>query len=241
MKAPVTRRLLWLLWFAALAGFVAVGVFPLSTRLTRTSGLVLLTVAWVGLIALTWPHRWFRFTLLALTALTGGFLAWPSSRQLDAAALRSDYAASLRRYEGVTYYWGGESTKGIDCSGLIRRGLVDALFLRGLRTADPGLVRRAIGLWWHDSTAEALGTQHRRLTVRLFETPSLNALDHRRLVLGDLAVTRSGIHILAYLGNDQWIEADPMVGRVITVVAPSSDNGWFHGQMKIVRWTVLSD
>jgi len=153
--------------------------------------------------------------------------------------LRSDYISGLQRYNGVTYYWGGESFRGIDCSGLIRRGLIDALFRRGLRTFDAGLVRRAISLWWHDCTASALGEQHRGLTVRLFDTPSVNVLDHSKVLPGDLAVTKSGIHIMAYLGHHHWIEADPGAGRVITVTAPSADNPWFNDPMNIIRWSIL--
>ncbi len=44
---------------------------------------------------------------------------------------------------------------------------------------------------------------------------------------------------MAYLGANTWIEADPGVGRVISVAAPSRDNGWFDGSMKIVRWAIL--
>ena len=46
------------------------------------------------------------------------------------------------------------------------------------------------------------------------------------------------VHILAYLGDRQWIEADPGVHRVITVTVPT-ENGWFHGPMKILRWQIL--
>jgi cell wall-associated NlpC family hydrolase len=171
--------------------------------------------------------------------LGAGFLALPSRAQPSTEFLRRDYLAGLQRYEGVTYYWGGETSRGIDCSGLIRRGLIDALLRRGVRTLDPGLVRRAISLWWHDCTASALGDQHRGLTLRVLDTPSVNALDHSKVLPGDLAVTRNGIHIMAYLGNNRWIEADPGAGRVITVTAPSADNSWFETPMNIVRWSIL--
>ncbi len=44
---------------------------------------------------------------------------------------------------------------------------------------------------------------------------------------------------MAYLGDNRWIEADPGIGRVVIVLVPSSDNGWFRTPMKIVRWNVL--
>lgn len=226
-----------MLWLAALSLFIAVWLFPVSTAATRVAGLVLLAVVWFGLIALVWQRPTFRYWLLGVSALCVIFLALPSQHHVDAAALRSAYVAGLRHYEGVTYYWGGESPKGIDCSGLIRRGLIDAMFGRGLRTLDAGLVRHAIWLWWHDSTAHDFGEGH-GFTTHLFDTPSINALDHSTILPGDLAVTSTGVHIMAYLGDHHWIEADPVIGRVVTVSVPT-ENQWFRSPMKMVRWNVL--
>jgi hypothetical protein len=234
-----TTRVQWLLWFAALGFLIALALFPVSYRVTRLASLGLAFVVWFGFIALLWRQRVLRFALLGLTLLVASFLALPSRTVPPTEILRTDYLAGLQRYEGVSYYWGGETSRGIDCSGLIRRGLIDALFRRGIRTFDSGLVRRAIGLWWHDCTASALGDQHRNLTVRVLDTPSVNVLDHSKILPGDLAVTRSGIHVMAYLGNNRWIEADPGAGSVITVTAPSADNSWFQTPMNIVRWSIL--
>ncbi len=238
MKSIFPTRLLRLLWLAVLSLFVAVWVFPPSTGFTRAAGLVLSAVVWFGLIALVWRYRLFRFSLLGLSALCALFLVWPARRLSHPALLRDAYVAGLRRYEGVNYYWGGESPKGIDCSGLIRRGLIDSLFLRGIRTLDPGLVRLAISLWWHDCTAHSLGEGH-GMTTSLFSTPSINALDHSKLLPGDLAVTSTGVHVMAFLGGNLWIEADPGIRRVVTVSAPATDNIWFKGPMNIVRWNIL--
>jgi hypothetical protein len=46
------------------------------------------------------------------TALRPGLQAWPR----DAAAI----VATLRRFGGVPYLWGGRSPKGFDCSGLVQ-------------------------------------------------------------------------------------------------------------------------
>ena len=229
----------WLLWLAAFGFLVALALFPVSSRMTRVASLVLTFVVWFGLIALLWRRRALRFGLLGITLLLGGFLFMPSRGTPGTDVLRADYLAGLQRYEGVKYYWGGENSRGIDCSGLIRRGLIDALARRGIRTFDAGLVRRAIDLWWHDCTARALGEEQRGVTARLLETPSVNTLDHSKILPGDLAVTANGVHIMAYLGDHRWIEADPGIGRVITVNAPSTDNPWFQSPMNIVRWSVL--
>jgi hypothetical protein len=203
-KQAVSPRLRWLLWFLALALWAAFALFPISNRLTRAGGVALFAGCWGGLIALTWSRRPVRVALLALTVAAAAFLILPARSLPPADLLRADYVAGPRRYDRVTYVWGGESLKGIDCSGLIRRGLVDALFLRGVRSANPGLVRQAIALWWHDCTANDLREGWRGATVHLLDTPSLNTLDHAQVLPGDLAVTRHGIHILAYLGANEY-------------------------------------
>jgi len=113
------------------------------------------------------------------------------------------------------------------------------LFLRGLRNLSPDLVRRSIWLWWHDTTAKEIGQLHAGQTVHLLDAASINALDDARLLPGDLAVTRDGVHIMAYIGEHTWIEADPGVGRVIRVKTPANDNGWFDVPVRIVRWGIL--
>jgi hypothetical protein len=240
MKKPPLARLPRLIWVTAFLLFIAVWLFPESRRLTRMMGVGLFFVVWFGLIGLCWRWRGARFGLLAVTVLCGGFLLLPARPLPAVDALRRDYIAGLRRYDGVTYFWGGESPKGIDCSGLIRRGLIDAMFLRGLRTFDAGLVRRSIVLWWNDCTAQVLGETLDGATVYLRETPSINVLDHTTVLPGDLAVTTSGLHIMAYLGDHVWIEADPGLGRVVSLTAPVKDNLWFQGPMRLVRWRILA-
>ncbi len=238
MNGTEPTRLLRLLWLAALVLFVAVALYPASHGFTRAGGLALFFVVWFGLIFLCWHHRTLRFSLIGVTLLSAGFLALPAHSHPATDSLRTDYVAGLRRYDGVTYYWGGESPKGIDCSGLIRRGLTDSLFIRGISTLDAGLVRHAISLWWHDCTARDFGEGH-GYTTRLFSAPSINVLDQSKILPGDLAVTSNGVHIMAFLGDSHWIEADPGIGRVVTVSVPSKDNLWFHGPMNIVRWNIF--
>jgi hypothetical protein len=68
---------------------------------------------------------------------------------------------------------------------------------------------------------------------------NLNALDHTQVQVGDMAIAGGGAHILAYLGERQWIQADPSAGKVIVETAPSK-NGWFKGPVRIVRWECLA-
>lgn len=91
----------------------------------------------------------------------------------------------------------------------MRRALIDALAGHGIRTLNPGLVRTGFALWWRDRSAADLGRGRHARTRPVLRTPSLNALDHARILPGDLAVTADGTHVLAYLGDHVRIEADP--------------------------------
>jgi hypothetical protein len=238
VKNKLSSRLSLIASLLAVAVFVALIFSPVSTRLTRAVGLLAVFIIWRGVIGLVWRWRTLRMAALGLTGICASFLLLPE-RGVPAADRRGDYTAALRQYDRVRYHWGGESRTGIDCSGLVRRGLIDAMAWRGLRTANGGLVRRALVHWWNDTSADALGSGHAGLTIPLFNAESINTLDQSRLEPGDLAVTTNGVHIMAFLGGNEWIEADPGIGRVISVAVPA-DNRWFKTEMRLVRWRVLA-
>lgn len=241
MKLVLSRRLSLLLWLLIPTTALALYFIPLSNRFTKICTLLVAAVAWRGLFALTWPHRRLRWLLPVLTLLTAVFLLLPARWKAQPEDLRAGYTDALRDYDGVPYFWGGESRRGIDCSGLIRCGLMNALFRNGLNTADPGLIRQSLSHWWNDTSADALGKQHRGLTKLLFQVRSINEMDHARLLPGDLAVTTNGVHILAYLGNGEWVQASPGAGRVVSSKVPVSNDGWFSQPVNVLRWEVLQD
>lgn len=238
MKPP-SRRLLWLIWLLPVSLWLLNALLPLSNDLTRAAGIALSAVIFIGLLLLCWRVCLIRYALFVFAVLCSLVAILPGRSKVDVVALRASCGCALQRYLGVAYSWGGESFKGIDCSGLVRRGLVDGCFVEGVRTLNPGLVRQAFYVWWHDCTANQLGEGYLRMTRPLFQTSSINALNPARLLPGDLAVTRGGAHILAYLGDNNWIEADPTEGRVIQVKVPSA-NPWFDFPVTIVRWQILN-
>ncbi len=223
--------LLWPLTFA-------VWWYPIKTPETRACFLLGLLGLWAGALLLFWSRRGVRWSLFGLAAFAGALTLLPG-RDVDAGRERQAYARGLLTYRDAPYVWGGESPRGIDCSGLIRCGLIDADLKDGVRTLNPRLVRQGLSLWWNDCTANDLKNEWHGQTRFLFAAPSLNALDYGRLEPGDFAVTDSGVHTLAYLGNQTWIEAEPngkWGDKVITVHAPSPDNSWFRLPMHLMRW-----
>ncbi len=63
------------------------------------------------------------------------------------------YVGNLKRYQGTRYLWGGENFIGIDCSGLIRRAIMDSYRDYGIRTLNGKLLRELLYLWWYDTSA----------------------------------------------------------------------------------------
>jgi NlpC/P60 family protein len=235
-KRGLIDKLRWR-WFALWPISIALAVYPVSNRILRSAFLFCILLLIIGLLGFFWRVKWLRFTTLALVAFAIVCFVIPGN-PIDNDSLRRAYTRSLKRYEGSRYVWGGENSLGIDCSGLVRAGLINAEFSEAFRKRNPALLRTSASLWWHDCSAGALGEGYRELTFPLFDAQAINQIDSTRLQPGDLAVTEDGIHVLAYLGNKTWIEADPFPQRVITVSVPTT-NEWFDTPVKLVRWRQL--
>jgi cell wall-associated NlpC family hydrolase len=120
----------------------------------------------------------------------------------------------LKDYDGVRYVYGGENHRGVDCSGLVRAAMVRALIDRGFGSLNSEMLRSAFTLWWRDTNAIQLGKGANGLTLPISDGSPMPMRAAQNLRPGDLAVTTSGSHVLAYLGDQRWIEADPDVARV---------------------------
>jgi len=166
------------------------------------------------------------------------YLIFPG-RNYDTEKLRKAYVDTLMNYEGTRYVWGGENKLGIDCSGLVRQGLIYANIKIGILEINPDLIREGILLWWYDCSAKALLDGYRQKTRLLASAQSINELDHSILLLGDIAVTSDGIHVLAFVGDSTWIEADPYEKKTIKVRVPVKNNFWFKVPIHILRWCQL--
>lgn len=211
--------------------------YPVRTGLTRTSLLLTCAALLLGATALLWKHRWLRWLPAALPTAVALFLLLPG-RPADPAALQSQYVRTLRSYAGTPYVWGGENWRGVDCSGLLRSAMVDAQFKQSLLIANPVLARQALWLWWHDANAYDMGQGYAGLTRQLAPATRLRDTATLPLSPGDFAVTADGSHVLAYLGDNHWIDADPYDMRV-EEVAPGSS--WWGIKVIPCRWRSLTE
>ncbi|MDX1680323.1 MAG: NlpC/P60 family protein [Akkermansiaceae bacterium] len=239
LSDPKTRkRLLLIFTLGAIAGVFVIPLNPVNSKIFKLAFLGSLGVAWFGLLLLLWHRKPHRITVLVVPLLLALPFLLPG-REMDADELRQDYVRRMSALEGAEYYWGGESSRGIDCSGLPRRALRDALLAYGIRHFNGRATRAYLEQWWFDASAVALAKGHRDYTNPVGVGGTIQEMSYDPLVPGDLAVTENGIHVLAYVGAGKWIQADPGVGAVVTLDGRSADNGWFRTPVRVYRWRVL--
>jgi hypothetical protein len=236
--SPANLRLIRICTLGALAGIAVFCLNPVNSSMMKIGFLASIAFAWAGMAFLLWKRRTLRRLLLILPLIPMVALILPG-REIDGTELRADYLERMSSLEETRYVWGGESRRGIDCSGLPRKALRDALLAYGLRNGNGSAIRGYVEQWWYDASARALGEGYRGYTVALKMRGSLRDLDLRSLVPGDLAVTADGLHILAYIGDENWIQADPGLGRVATLNCRTSNNIWFSTPVTLHRWTIL--
>ncbi len=233
------RRYYWGVWGALAIALALLLAFPMRSTLIRLATLALCSLLGLGLLALTWKTKRIRYSLLALCLAGAVFVSLPYSPKRDIEALRGIYVSKLKSYDGTRYVWGGENHLGIDCSGLVRIGLADALFEYGLRRMDPSAIRSGFYLWWHDSNAVDLGKAASLHTILLGDGSLTKLSAGRNQLAGDLAVTQAGSHVLVYLGGDLWIEAEPSVGATHIFDLKGKFSYLADQEVRFVRWTYL--
>lgn len=161
-----------------------------------------------------------------------------SSTKIDREQLSKTYVSNLNEYKDIQYVWGGESKRGVDCSGLMRMALVDALVSSGLQQRNLYLLCLAAEYWLNDLSAKAILNEYDKKTSALFSAKSINDVDHSKLKIGDMAVTTNGVHVLAYIGSQLWIQADPTRHKV-TLDHKDNKAPWLGTKVTLVRWTIL--
>ncbi len=227
-----------LVFISGLTGLIAMAVWPYHDGALRYGLPLSLVAVWSAGLWFVRKQRLPRTLLLVVPALLVVPFCLPE-KPLDTARLHICYIAALHKLEGTPYLWGGESRSGIDCSGLPRRALRDALLETGLRTGNGAAFREWARQWWFDTSAMALGNNYRGFTRPLGIVGKLRDLDSANLAPGDLAVTSDGRHVIVFFGNGEWIQADPGPWKV-SIGNPAKDaNPWFSSHVRMHRWMML--
>jgi len=238
-KEAMWNRLILILTLGATAGIFVIPLNPVNSKILKLACLGCMIGTWIGLTILGWKRKPLRIAALILPFMGLIPFILPSG-DIDPEELRQDYVRRMNEFEGTKYFWGGESSRGIDCSGLPRRAFRDALLAYGIKHFNGRAFRAYIEQWWFDASAKALGEGYRSYTSPIGTSGTIQKMDYTSLVPGDLAVTTSGVHILAYAGDGQWIQADPDIGAVATLDGRADDNGWFGTPVTTHRWQLLA-
>lgn len=234
----MTRKFHRLVFVLGLTGLVALAAWPFHSGVLRYGLPFFFLATWAAGLGFIWRRKIARVAVLALPFLLAIPFLLPEKR-LDPATLRDRYVAAMQRMEGTPYFWGGESRWGIDCSGLPRRALRDALWEMGWETGNGAAFREWARQWWCDTSAKALGENYRGFTRPLGVSGKLRELDFRHLAPGDLAITADGRHVMVFLRDGKWIQADPGPFRV-TIGRPGVDaNPWFDARVTLHRWALM--
>ncbi|MEC5128052.1 NlpC/P60 family protein [Verrucomicrobiales bacterium BCK34] len=197
------------------------------------------TGTFAALFFITKKDKAVRTALLITLTLTLIPFLLPS-REIDSRKIKKDYLDGLVALNNVPYYWGGESSRGIDCSGLPRKALREALFWNGLKSGNGMPIRAALYQWWNDASARAISEGYRNYATKLETEGSIVEMSYDELEPGDLAVSNGGVHVLVYLGDKQWIQAAPEVGYVAIFDGRKDDNRWLKVAVTTHRWNVFN-
>ena len=130
-------------YFCSVALLVALILYPVRSGPVRLLMVGSLVVVVVG--ACFWiRNRQARAVAFCLVLLASLAMAVLPGRAAHQAQLQAQYVQALRSYEGDNYVWGGENSRGVDCSGIVRAAWIDAQVHLGIKTANPRLMRSAL-------------------------------------------------------------------------------------------------
>ena len=221
------------LGFSTLFLFIACWFYPVNSFLARSTLITVFFLFWFSPYISGVRNK--KFILIhGLATILLILFPYLLINKGNKAQIKTLYLKNLQSFEGVAYYWGGENIIGIDCSGLPRKSLMNACFYT--RNFE-----NAFELWWYDSSAKALKENYRNYTEKVISFSSLRHVDYSKIQEGDMAVTVDGAHVIVYLGNKRWIQADPMQGRVVIEDPESTKSSWFDVKVGIVRWKALTN
>ncbi len=239
------RVILWALGGLLIMSVLAVRFIPMFAEVRMLVVVTILFALFSGLYFLGRLIARRRIVLVPVVLIVALLvLVWPviGSGPVDVDSLRNEYQRQLGGFVGAPYVWGGETRWGVDCSGLARTALWQAMLREGMRTGNPRLLGRTLwGFWWRDVSASDLSDSRFGYTRVIGSAKKLAGYDTSKLKVGDIAVAGRG-HVLVYYGGGQWIEASPSDWLVVVNHAPAdSKRGFFNTSVQFVRWWILDD
>ena len=234
----------WIMGILLLACGIGVRISPMTGHVRVMLAVTLLFSAFTGFVflfsaigkrpAIVWPTVFFLVLFVVWDVL--------GSKPPDANALREVYYKRLHAFIGTPFAPGGETNVGIDCSGLARTALWQAMGREGIKEANPRLLGEKLwSFWWHDVSAGDIDEDKYGYTRVIGHASKLAGYDTSLLEIGDMAVA-SGTHVMVYYGKGQWIEASPHDGKVVVNKAPaSSKRGYFQVPVRLIRWRIFDE
>lgn len=239
LKRKVKKQKVFIIaWISLLVIVVTMVILPVSIGITRLGIVFGFILLWSSGIYLFWRRIYLRILFLIISLVVFLIIIIPG-HNANSKQLQDEYVHSLLGYENVRYIWGGENKIGIDCSGLVREGFINANIKVGVKTLNPKLIRRAFFIWWYDCAADALGNSYRQMATLVLKAKSMDELDYNNIRLGDIIVAEKGFHTFVYIGNNTWIEANPDKGNTVTVSSEEKGKDWNGIPIRLLRWSEL--
>ncbi|NLN75866.1 MAG: hypothetical protein GX139_06110 [Armatimonadetes bacterium] len=223
---------------------IGVRIFPMTAQIRLLLVLTLLSCIFTGFVylfsgigkrnAAVWPTVFFS-ALFVVWAVLG-------SKPPDTDALRQVYYKRLRAFVGTPYQVNGETDIGIDSAGLARAALWHAMVRQGAKEVNPQLLGRKLwSFWWRDIDAKDIAQDKYGYTRLIGSAEKLAGFDTNTIKVGDMAVADDK-HVMIYYGDERWIEASPVDGKVVVRKAPAgSKRKWFNVPVKIMRWRIFDE
>lgn len=197
------QKLLILILILACVEMVVLLMTPIRNQLIRIGIIESILLQYAIITYFTWRIKLLGKSLLGVFIL---FVVFIISTAKLYAPEEEKFVAALKRYEHVPYVWGGETKKGIDCSGLIRMALCD-VYLSEFKWGA------AFQIFYFDVAAKDLGKKYKSILTYKRSYPSIKDIPISELKKGSIVVA-SDIHTFAYIGENKWIQASPTDNKV---------------------------
>lgn len=232
----------WILGILLVACGVGIRVSPMTGHVRLLLVTTLLFTVFTGLVFLFSVIGRRPTTVFPAIFFLAFLMLWSvlGDKPANIEQLRANYYKRLHALIGTPFVWGGETNIGIDCSGLARSALWQAMVREGIKEVNPRLLgTRLWRFWWRDMSASDIEEGKYGYTRVFGHANKLAGYDTSKLKIGDMAVADK-THVMVYYGKGQWIEASPVDRRVVVRKAPAdSKREWFNEPVTLVRWTVF--